>query len=617
MVITNTKECGRPTDEFLELTAGLNYPVTFVSEKVSKEIIAMRDQVLELRRQREARKDGLHRFEFVYVSAMDDGLPRLRHMLVRILASTHVLLTTVAVLAILVYFCLACSVGSLRNVPREIAPSIFGSRPEPVDQATIERLPLVQVEWDVPPSDSCRCTPSVDEESRHETPDIPSQPPPCPEKQVVQRQLASIIQTCGASSYSFTDEVMCAICLGRYTLQESLRLLPCKHAFHQKCIDAWLLSKDMTVHCPVCKCSIVDGLRLLDKHGYNEILNSLNQDPVPDQLQARYDLARELCLKDPVCPASTDARQHFRPTARDIFANTEVQLSKVRTYGLDLDYTLASYTEKLPETIYTMIRDVLVNSMLYPPALKALKYDSSFAIRGISYDRETGWLFKLDSNYNIAMDTIHYGREPLRDLEDVFALHGGPHLAPDYVKNHLYQLNDMYSVPEATLLADIIQYFSDNDISFHPRYLAEDIRAAGEYIHRGDGVSASPLHATIMNNIGDYLNRAPELLHILESLKREGKRLFLLTNSGYKYVDTVLSYMFNTSDWRDVFDVAIVSARKPGWYLSHRPFRLVPTRSGARASSVQPWELVDRFEDGQVYSGGNLASFTSITGYAD
>ncbi|KAJ2037467.1 hypothetical protein IW146_006361 [Coemansia sp. RSA 922] len=335
------------------------------------------------------------------------------------------------------------------------------------------------------------------------------------------------------------------------------------------------------------------------------------------QLQARYDLARDLCLKDPVRPTSAKARQHFQPTAQDIFANTEVQLSKVRTYGLDLDYTLASYTEKLPETIYTMIRDVLVNSMLYPPGLKALKYDSSFAIRGISYDRETGWLFKLDSNYNIAMDTIHYGREPLRDLEDVFALHGGPHLAPDYVKNHLYQLNDMYSVPEATLLADIIQYFSENDISFHPRYLAEDIRAAGEYIHRGDGISASPLHATIMNNIGDYLNRAPELLHILESLKREGKRLFLLTNSGYKYVDTVLSYMFNTSNWRDVFDVAIVSARKPGWYLSHRPFRLVPTQLGAKTASVQPWELVDRFEDGQVYSGGNLASFTSITGYAD
>ncbi|KAJ2824574.1 hypothetical protein FBU31_003956 [Coemansia sp. 'formosensis'] len=284
VVITNTKQCGRPNDEFIELTTSLGLPVTFVSDKVAKEILAMRQQVLELRRQREGHTDGLRHFEFVYVNAIDDGLPRLRHMLVRMLASTHVLLTAVAIFAMVVYFCLACSVGSLRNVPREIAPGIFGTRPEPVDMATIERLPLVQVEWDVPQSDSCCCTPGVgDEESRQETPDIISQTSLCPEKQLVQRQLASIIQTCGTSSYSFTDEIMCAICLGRYIPQESLRLLPCKHAFHQRCIDSWLLSKDMTVHCPVCKCSIVDGLRLLDKHGYNEVLNSLYQDPAAAQ----------------------------------------------------------------------------------------------------------------------------------------------------------------------------------------------------------------------------------------------------------------------------------------------------------------------------------------------
>ncbi|KAI8324238.1 HAD-superfamily hydrolase [Martensiomyces pterosporus] len=253
--------------------------------------------------------------------------------------------------------------------------------------------------------------------------------------------------------------------------------------------------------------------------------------------------------------------------------------------------------------------------MLYPPKLKSLKYDKTFAIRGISYDRETGWMFKLDSNYNIALDTIHYGREPLRDLEEVYSLHNGPHIPPDYAKSHLQQLNDIYSIPEATLLADVIQYFSEHNIPFHPRYLAEDIRAAGEYIHKGDGISVSPLHAAIMSNLGEYLGRAPELVQILESLKAEGKRLFLLTNSGYDYVNAGLSYMFNTSKWRDLFDVVIVSARKPSWYLSHRPFRLVPTESGRGVTSVQPWAFVDRFEDGQVYSGGNLMSFCNITGY--
>ncbi|KAJ2537428.1 5'-nucleotidase domain-containing protein 3, partial [Coemansia sp. RSA 1933] len=187
------------------------------------------------------------------------------------------------------------------------------------------------------------------------------------------------------------------------------------------------------------------------------------------RLKARYELARLLCVDDPERFSSRHVDKHNQPNSRDIFPNTELQLNRVYTYGFDYDYTLARYTDKLPETIYTMIRDVLVKHLLYPPPLSELKYDKSFAIRGIAYDRETGWLFKLDSNYNIAMDTIHYGREPLRDLEEVYSLHNGPHIPPEYAKSQLYHLNDIYSVPEATLLADITQYFIEHNIPFHPR----------------------------------------------------------------------------------------------------------------------------------------------------
>ncbi|KAJ2843525.1 hypothetical protein J3B02_005236 [Coemansia erecta] len=166
----------------------------------------------------------------------------------------------------LVYLTLACSVGSLRHIPREIAPSIFGSRPEPIDQKMLERLPVVSVRWDV--TDAC----DSDEESRYETPAMDADPD-APEKERLQQHLANIIQQFGRGSYSFTEEKSCAICLSGYISGESVRVLPCKHGFHQKCIDAWLLSKHMTVHCPVCKSSIVDGLRQLDSHGYAEILD--------------------------------------------------------------------------------------------------------------------------------------------------------------------------------------------------------------------------------------------------------------------------------------------------------------------------------------------------------
>lgn len=59
------------------------------------------------------------------------------------------------------------------------------------------------------------------------------------------------------SFYANDDEGdVCAICLLPYEQDEILRELPCKHWYHDECIDPWLLRKG---NCPLCKCHVVTG----------------------------------------------------------------------------------------------------------------------------------------------------------------------------------------------------------------------------------------------------------------------------------------------------------------------------------------------------------------------
>ncbi|KAI9274461.1 5' nucleotidase family-domain-containing protein [Phascolomyces articulosus] len=296
----------------------------------------------------------------------------------------------------------------------------------------------------------------------------------------------------------------------------------------------------------------------------------------------------------------------------EVFINNELNLKYIDVYGFDYDYTLANYTDNLSRTIYSILRDLLVELLRYPKEIKDLEFDPTFAIRGLHYDINKGWLMKIDSYANIQLNTVHTGRERVSDPEEVIRYYNGTHISPRYLHTQMFQLNDLFSVPQACLLSDVLQYFKDKNISFIPRYVSDDLNQAARILHTGSNMNSAfgiggRLHHAVVDDISAYLERAPQLVGFLEKLRKHGKKTFLLTNSSFPFIDKGMRYLTSSPDWRDLFDCVIVSSRKPSFYSSRRPFRRV---------GEQSWDPVNKFEEGEIYQGGNLRDFTQITGWS-
>ncbi|KAG0226532.1 hypothetical protein B0O80DRAFT_435999 [Mortierella sp. GBAus27b] len=70
------------------------------------------------------------------------------------------------------------------------------------------------------------------------------------------------------------EEAICAICLGEYNLNETIRFLPCQHHFHLECVDQWLLTDKS---CPLCKHDIDQPIKI--DRPLNIRLQALNNMP--------------------------------------------------------------------------------------------------------------------------------------------------------------------------------------------------------------------------------------------------------------------------------------------------------------------------------------------------
>uniref|UniRef100_A0A3B4E529 5'-nucleotidase domain containing 2 n=1 Tax=Pygocentrus nattereri TaxID=42514 RepID=A0A3B4E529_PYGNA len=279
-----------------------------------------------------------------------------------------------------------------------------------------------------------------------------------------------------------------------------------------------------------------------------------------------------------------------------IYANNEVNLDEVDIYGFDYDYTLALYSNSLNEMIYNKARQFLVEHYKYPQGISKYNYIPNFAARGLHYDIQKGLLMKIDAFHYIQMGTVYRGLKPVPD-EEVMQLYRGSNHVPLHQVSGFYgkgpkmkQFMDVFSLPEMTLLAAANDYFISNDIEYDPVHLYKDVSDAIAMVH-----IKGYMYKWIMQDLEKYILRGDETYAVLHRLASHGKKLFLITNSPFSFVDKGMKYMVG-KDWRDFFDVVIVQADKPHFFNDCvKPFRRLDSNGDLQ------WDKIKSLDKGQIY----------------
>jgi 5'-nucleotidase len=294
--------------------------------------------------------------------------------------------------------------------------------------------------------------------------------------------------------------------------------------------------------------------------------------------------------------------------ARQVFVNRNLNLSTVELIGFDMDYTLAIYHQRhLEQVSYDMTVERLISQHSYPSSIKAIPYDSNFVLRGLFVDKKHGNLLKIDRFGRVGR--AFHGRTRLGEAL-VDKLYRNERIR---LKNTEYAwIDTLFALPEACLLAGIVDHFEAQGKSLDFTKLYDDIREAIDTVHRDNS-----LKNVIRADIAKYIFRDPDLGTALHKLRSGGKKLFILTNSLWDYTDVVMHYLLDGllpeyPSWKNYFDFIITGGGKPAFFSDKRPFLEIDASSQDNKTIGEAASL----ERGRIYQGGNLGDFERLTGYA-
>ncbi|KAH0736356.1 hypothetical protein KY285_012063 [Solanum tuberosum] len=292
-----------------------------------------------------------------------------------------------------------------------------------------------------------------------------------------------------------------------------------------------------------------------------------------------------------------------RHSPRGIFCSRTLNLRSISAIGYDMDYTLMHYNVMAWEgRAYDYCMENLRN-VGFP--VDGLAFDPDLVIRGLVIDKEKGNLVKAD-RFGYIKRAMHGTRMlSTREVSEIY----GRELVDLRKESKWEFLNTLFSVSEAVAYMQLVDRLDKGVIGpdLCPNEYKGLYKAVGKALFRAH--VEGQLKSEIMSKPELFVEPDPELPLALLDQKEAGKRLLLITNSDYHYTDKMMQHSFNRylpndMSWRDLFEMVIVSARKPEFFQMAHPMYEVVTGEGLMRPCFKA-------RPGGLYSGGSAQMIES------
>lgn len=290
------------------------------------------------------------------------------------------------------------------------------------------------------------------------------------------------------------------------------------------------------------------------------------------------------------------------PRARRVFTNRTLNLRSLEAVGFDMDYTLIHYrAEEWERRAYTHTKRHLLDREL---PVQQLEYLSGAFTLGLIIDKELGNVVKAN-RFGFVKRAMH-GTRPL-EFEEQRRVYSRTQV--DLSESRWEFMSTLFSLSETCLYAQLVELLDAGKL---PRGMAyrdvyQEVRATLDRAHM-----EGALKGDIIQRPEDFVVLDEELPLALLDLKHAGKKLLLITNSDFAYVNPMMQYAFERflggTSWRSLFEIAIVSARKPDFFTGNAPMLEVVDEAGLLRARNGP------LRSGGVYFGGNARLVEDLLG---